>query len=271
MKKYKSIIPLFLAILILGACEDDNNNNQNQQPVNQMVPVILNYDFKYGEDDFALNTNYTTDSGYVVRFTLASFYLSKPVLMDDNSNMTMLDPEYYIIRPDVAMSNMGSIDPGHAHMFNVSIGIDVATNTESGESGVQPTDFTDASHPLAPQPEGMYWSWASGYIFVKIEGNVDYDGDGTFDEVFAYHLGTNDLRKDRSTMLHTDVAAGDELNITMKVDYAKFLEGINLNTERLTMSMGPQRALGIKMMDQFDAATSFSLGGGHGHGHGGPN
>lgn len=258
-------ISFFIAALFFFAACDKGDDDPVTQPVAQEVPVFLHYDFKFGENDFQLNTNYTTDGGAVVRYTLATFYLSKPAIMDDAGGMTMLSPEYHIIRPDVMMSNLGTMEPGHAHMFNVSIGIDEATNTEDSANGMQPTDFTDASHPLAPQAEGMYWSWASGYIFVKIEGDVDYEGDGTFDNTFKYHLGTNEFRKDRSTMLHSDVAAGDTLGITMAVDYEMFLDGVDLETEFLSMSMGDGRALGIKMMNQFDAATSFSLGGGHGH------
>ncbi len=262
--KFKYLIGAFAALTFMSSCKEDDNPQTNE-PTAQNAEVILYYDFKFGDDDFALNQNFTTDNGEVVKFTLATYYLSKPAIMDDAGGMTMLDPEYYIIRPDVMMSKMGSIEPGHAHMFNVSIGLDEATNTEDGTSGVQPTDFSDANHPLAPQPEGMYWSWASGYIFVKIEGEVDNDGDGTFDNTFKYHLGTNDFRKDRSTMLHSDVAAGDTVAVTMTVDYKEFFNGVDLETEILTMSMGDARPLGVKMMNQFDAATSFSKGGGHDH------
>lgn len=246
-------------LFALSACNKDEEN-KTEEPTVQNAKVILHYDFNYGADDFALNTNYTTDSGWVVRYTLASFYLSKPMVMDDADNSTALDPEYYIVRPDVMMSDMGSIPAGHAHMFAVSIGVDEATNTEDGASGVQPSDFSDASHPLAPQPEGMYWSWASGYIFVKIEGEVDYEGDGTFDQTFKYHLGTNDFRKDRSLMVHQELAAGDTLNVTMTVDYEAFLKGVDLKTDFLTMSMGDARPLGFVMMDKFDEASTFSVG-----------
>jgi len=255
--KFKFILASFLSLALFTACDDEDDN----PPVNPSpgsASVQLNYDFKYGSEPFALNQIYTTDSGYVIRYTLASFYLSKPMIMDDAGNAQALSPEYYIIRPDVSQSDLGTILPGHAHMFKVSIGIDEESNTEDGSSGVQPTDFTDANHPLAPQPEGMYWSWASGYIFVKIEGEVDYEGDGTFDQSFKYHLGTNEFRKDRSLMLHGDVANGETLSLTMSVDYKKFFEGIDLQSELISMSMGAARPLGIKMMDQFDAATTFS-------------
>lgn len=261
--KLKTILYLVLGTSLIIACENDDNKTLDPGP--QTAQVMLQYDFNYGSDDFILNQNYIASNGEVLRFSLATFYLSKPVIMDDVGGMTPLAPEYYLVRSDVMMSDMGTIEAGHAHMFNISLGIDEATNTENGATGVQPTDFTDANHPLAPQPEGMYWSWASGYIFVKVEGEVDYDADGTFDNTFKYHLGTNEFRKDRSSMLHTDVLAGDTLTIIMEVDYATFLEGVDLQNDFISMSMGAQRALGMQMMSKFDSATTFRLGGHGGH------
>lgn len=263
--KFKSLLIFCFTAILFMACDDEGNENPLPAPNPTTAQVMMHYDFKFGEDDFNLNQDYTLSTGEVVRFSLATYYLSKPVIMDDAGGMTPLDPEYYIVRPDVMMSNMGTMEAGHVHMFNVSIGIDEASNTEDGATGVQPTDFTDANHPLAPQPEGMYWSWASGYIFVKVEGEVDYEADGTFDNTFKYHLGTNEFRKDRSTMLHTDVMAGDTLAITMKVDYEAFLDGVDLQNDFISMSMGAQRALGMQMMSKFDSATTFSAGGHGGH------
>ena len=255
--KVKILGLLALTLAFSSSCKEDDPVVSTPAE-NKNVQVNLNYDFNFGNQDFALNTEYTLDNGYKVRYSLATFYLSKPVIMDDAGGMSPLSPEYLIVRPDVAMSDLGFMQEGHAHMFNISVGVDSASNTEDGSTGVQPTDFSDPTHPLGPQPEGMYWSWASGYIFVKIEGEVDYEGDGTYDQVFKYHLGTNEFRKDRSTMVHTDVLGGETLNMLLAIDYKAFFNGVDLSTEILSMSMGEGRALGIKMMDQFDQAMTIS-------------
>lgn len=247
-----------LAVAFIAACTKDDDTTDEPDPNANKAGIQLSYDFDFGTEPFNLNQAYVLDSGGTVRFTLATFYLSQPALMDDAGTATPLMPEYLIVRPDDISDDLGTVEPGHAHMFRLSIGIDEATNTENGANGRQPTDFTDPDHPLAPQAEGMYWSWASGYIFVKIEGEVDYESDGVYDNTFKYHLGTNPFRKDRSTMLHTSLDAGQTLDINLKVDYEKFLEDVNMRTEILTMSMGDQRPLAEKMMNQFDSAVSFS-------------
>lgn len=259
MKIYKWALAVS-ALMIISSCTKDDEPSQNPDPTENKVAVNLNYDFTFGSEAFNLDQAYLLDSGGTVKFTLSTYYLSQPTIMDDAGNASALEPEYLIVRPDNRTDALGYIEPGHAHMFNISIGVDEATNTENGANGRQPTDFSDRDHPLAPQPEGMYWSWASGYIFVKIEGEIDYEGDGVYDNTFKYHLGTNPFRKDRSTMIHKSVEAGQTLNITMQVDYEKFLEDVNMRTEILTMSMGDGRPLGEKMMNKFDAAVSFSHG-----------
>jgi hypothetical protein len=255
--KTKFLSLLAFALMVTTSCKEDDPV-VTDPIINTSVAVNLHYDFNFGSDDFALNTEYTLDNGYKVRYSLATYYLSKPVIMDDADGMTALSPEYLLVRPDVMMSDLGFIEEGHAHMFNISVGIDSIANTDNGSTGVQPTDFINPDNPLSPQPENMYWSWASGYIFVKIEGEVDFEADGTYDQVFKYHLGTNEFRKDRSTMVHSDVLGGNTLNIVMTIDYKEFFNGVDLKTEFLSMSMGGSRPLGFKMMNQFDQAITFS-------------
>lgn len=255
--KTKTLGLLALILVFSASCKEDEPVVK-EPTENTNVQVNLHYDYNFGADDFALNNEYLTDSGYTVKLSLATFYLSKPSIADMGGNITELSPQYLIIRPDVARSDLGFMQEGHAHLFNFSVGIDSATNTENGSTGVQPSDFTDPNHPLGPQPESMYWSWASGYIFVKIEGEVDYEGDGTYDQVFKYHLGTNEFRKDRSTMVHADVLGGESLDMEMAIDLKEFFKGVDLNSELITMSMGEGRTLGLKMMNQFDQALTIS-------------
>ena len=55
-------------------------------------------------------------------------------------------------------------------------------------NATQPGDYS-AGHALTSN----YWSWARGYVFAKIEGNADMDGDGEFSAKLTYHIGKDDL------------------------------------------------------------------------------
>lgn len=267
MHRFKlwAILPL---LIFAWSCEEDNDDNNNE-PSATTAAVKMMYDYKFGNDDFALDTYYSLDAGEKVKFSLASFYLSMPNFMDDEGNATPLDPQYIIVRPGDMPTSFGEMEPGHVHMFNFSIGVDEATNTESGATGRQPSDFTDAAHPLAPQPEGMYWSWASGYIFVKLEGEIDYDGDNQADTTFKYHLGVNDLRKDRSETFHSNMTAGEDFEMEMTIDLKRVFDNVDLNTEVLTMTMGGPgpRMLAEKVMSNFNNGVSVAKHGGDGHNH----
>lgn len=262
-------------LLALGftACGPDENEEPQPTPTPRSAFVQLNYDFKFDQAPFALDQFYALPGGAQVKYTLATYYLAQGALQTQEDESYGLEPEHLIIRPGVQSSllrtaplalesqgkNASAAQSLNLRSFDLSIGVDEASNTEDGERGVQPSDFSDPNHPLAPQPEGMYWTWASGYIFVKMEGEIDYDADGVGDANFVFHLGTNEYRKDRSLALSQALSMGDTLQVVMQIDYAKVFDQLDLTNEIFTMSMGNERALGFKVMDNFDAAVDFSL------------
>ncbi len=265
MKKIAFLGLFALSTLLISCEEDDNNTNNNQEPTDTKVTPKFMYDYNFGADDFQLDQYYALDGGAQVSFSLASFYISQPTLVDDNDVETPLTPEYIIVRPGDGPTSFDAIESGHAHRLKFNVGIDAATNTENGASGVQPSDFTDPNHPLAPQPEGMYWSWASGYIFVKLEGAYDYDGDSQADTTFKYHLGVNDLLQVKDVMLHSDMAGGEDFEVDIKLDLKQVFTNLDINTEVLTMTMGgpENKALATKIIQNFANGISVEK---HDHG-----
>src|SRR5690606_18867037 len=111
--------------------------------------------------------------------------------------------------------DLGKVNPGHLHLFKFDIGIDSTTNKT-----VQPIDFEEGE-ALGIQNPNMHWSWNSGYIFYKFEGEIDTDGDNVADTTFGYHIGLNDFLITSSSTLHMDAAAGDEITFNIEMDYAK--------------------------------------------------
>ena len=59
-----------------------------------------------------------------------------------------------------------------------------------------PTSFPN-DHPLGiVGGAGMYWTWATGYIFTKFEGKVALSEGEEFSEPFAFHTGTDSLYRE---------------------------------------------------------------------------
>jgi hypothetical protein len=247
MKFSKLYLFVLLAGLFAVSCEDDDSTDP-VDPTPTTAELSINVDHMFGTEAFELDKTFDLGNSKV-KFSTAQFYISGINLMDDDQNVTPFDGEVLLITPDVDHQHVGDIGVEHFHMVSFNIGIDSATNANT-----QPTDYA-AGHPLAPQVNNMWWTWAAGYIFYKFEGEVDIDGDGTFDDTFAYHIGTDGNLLSKQEMLHHTVTAGGELEVEMVVDYSKIFDNIDLTTE-LKAHMNPMNVV-AKIATNTNAAIDF--------------
>lgn len=98
---------------------------------------------------------------------------------------------------------------------------------------------TKLSGPFAPQSPTMYWSWASGFRFVTIEGMVDAspNADGSDMQKFEYHTGMNMLLRTVEYDLNSFEVENGKVMVPLKVDFEKAFEGIDFTTELVTHTM----------------------------------
>ena len=182
---------------------------------------------KVGDAELTLGETYSIN-GYNVKITLSQFYMSGFRYMDDAGNGYAAEkngePVYILATPETKMYDLGTMRAGHLHMLRFDVGVDSTTNNQSE------IDFAQwpVAHPLAPQTPSMVWSWQTGYIFLKIEGQVDIDNDGTFDDNLVYHVGLDQFLMDISLMAHTDIDEADE-QVMVTYDLAKALDGIDFS------------------------------------------
>lgn len=121
-----------------------------------------------------------------------------------------------------------------------------------------------AGHPLAVDTEaGNFWTWNSGYIFLRIDAEIEGVEDGTV----TLHLGTDDFA---STIRHQEsfeLMDGGEHHIRLGVDFAAIFDGIDLNDpdQRATMTMD-NRPMAEAALAALPGAFSFK-GIAHYHDH----
>lgn len=82
--------------------------------------------------------------------------------------------------------NRFSINDGHYYNLNFSIGVDSLINIK------KPADFPSSS---VLSDSYYYWDAWSSFIFMKIEGSYDANGDGIYEGTFTYHTGKTGLNK----------------------------------------------------------------------------
>jgi hypothetical protein len=79
-----------------------------------------------------------------------------------------------------------NVNEGNYNNLNFGIGVDSLLNIKS------PSDFPASSVLSDPY---YYWDAWKSYIFMKIEGSYDADGDGNYEGTFTYHTGKTNLFK----------------------------------------------------------------------------
>jgi len=163
-------------------------------------PVDVDLVFKLNYDNAPLEmlSEYTYPDGRKMTFTRFSFYISDISTVADGVSTLASDVELF----DLSQSHdsqasaaegfsykIKDVDPA-TDMISFSIGVNEELNTK------KPVDFAP-EHPLAKT--GEYWLAWSSYIFFKIEGTIDLDGDGVMETNLSLHMGSEHMRREGLT------------------------------------------------------------------------
>ena len=217
MKNYQkstTFVILFLIITFLNSCSKNESTN-NSSSSNS---IYLEFEAKVGSNSFELNRPYFVGPfNNKMVFSRFQYYISNVVLTkEDGTTYTVpKDSSYYLIThkdnalPKVELKN---IPIGNYKSIQFMIGIDSISNLT-----IEPKLLPSALDPL----NGMYWSWNSGYIFLKTEGTVQ-------DSIaFKHHIGLQKNVKSLSFNSNTSakVSASVRPTIHFEVDVEKMYNG----------------------------------------------
>ena len=145
-------------------------------------PLILAAEKKYNYDE------------NVVTFTDVSFYLANLVAINDDGETELSEIQFIDLSlthqtPATAakgtVMTFNRIPVGTYNYLKFGVGVPPDLNKTT------PADYS-TSHPLGINNNTAYKEIWNSYIFAKIEGKYDKNGDGFFDSndiIFAYHAG----------------------------------------------------------------------------------
>ena len=240
---------IFFSLLVLAfatACGDDKPEAPKAQLQIDLQPV-------YGGQNFFMDSIYTTQEGYKVKFTELKCYFT---LFSNGTNAlhqaALLD---YRETGSLLFKKEGD----YAKFLNLSavLGVDSSLNH------LDPSAFPNES-PLNISNAGpMHWGWSTGYIFMNIEGKVDTIPDATLntDLSFSFHIGTYSYLQNLqfNNINWTDIG-NNTRQFKLKLDLLAFLgqgaNSINLSSEYLTHTAAGQEALTQKVISNFKNAIS---------------
>jgi hypothetical protein len=168
MKKYlllPLILVLFATACVLNSCKKDADS---QPVVNQ--PTVGTVSFQLanvvGTKDLALDgTAYSTASGETFTVTTFNYYVSNIKFAKADGTTYAAPNEYHLIDASKASTTAFTISNVPVGDYTgVSFVVGVDSTTTKGDPLVLPGDLNPAN--------AMYWAWATGHIFLKLEGTV---------------------------------------------------------------------------------------------------
>ena len=151
--------------------------------------LALDFNVNYDGQSFKLFNDYQYPSGGTIYFTRLSFYLSDLNLTNTEGTITKKDVDY------VNMTSFYENPPADGSPYtymvtNIAAGtyniceFNLGLSNELNESS--PSSYP-TTHPLGLT--GEHWPGWNSYVFFKLEGKIDFESDGTFDEDVELHIG----------------------------------------------------------------------------------
>ncbi|MUU77574.1 MbnP family protein [Winogradskyella endarachnes] len=176
-----------LACAIFTNCSIDNDDNEEDLS-GETGELILKFDNSVGDQDFIFETSYSKSNNESFKLTNVKYIISNVRVTDTEGNtFTYPTEENVFIVSELNGNNAGEIyitlnDIDAADYTEITFGIGIDQERFAlGADGQG--DFLD----LASE-EGMMWSWASGYKFVRFDGT--FSTDTVTDEPLNIHMGS---------------------------------------------------------------------------------
>lgn len=179
MKQSRVFITGICLFVLMTACkkEDSPPPVVEEPKVTEAAKVVIDLNPIFGSENLQFQKYYINEAGDSVSVTKFSYYVSNVVFVKSDGS-TFAEPESYhlIDHSGTPAKNftVSNVPVGEFTDVRFVIGIDSLRNC----SGAQTGDLDPA--------KGMFWTWNSGYIFMKLEGRAPRSAGN---KAYTYHVG----------------------------------------------------------------------------------
>jgi hypothetical protein len=211
-----------VVVFVLAACGDDPVTVQPAAVDTTSVMVTLALETVAGGSPFALKQEMVSAPGAIYKTTKLRFYLSQPALIGpagDTIPLTLLDSAgaplpYNLLlvdygRPESQTIRFLARQKSYRGIL-LSLGVPIVDAT--GDS-LNHGDASLRQYPLDIDAD-MYWAWNPGYVFLKMEGQVQTASGWA---AFSYHVGGDQLLN-RIPLIDSLVVGRTGASRTIRVD-----------------------------------------------------
>ncbi|MEP7376643.1 MAG: MbnP family protein [Chitinophagaceae bacterium] len=154
-----------------------------------MVTLLIKFDNRVGKQDLELNTKqYSNASGESFSISQLQYFVSNIKFRhtDGKEYIINQDESYFLIQENEPSTQIVKlkVPAGDYNQLTFVFGVDSLRNT------MNISKRTGVLDPASSMDNGMYWSWNSGYIFFKMEGESPAaPADPIGNHKFRYHIG----------------------------------------------------------------------------------
>lgn len=243
-----------LAIGFSSCTKDDPEPVPTPSPAPADGTVRLSSLSLWQNEALVENNVYTDSFNRPLRIETLEAYISEVYAINEN------DEEVLMLSVDrmnllEGWSSDITLPRGNYKGLRFGIGVPSELNTDQ-DPAQYPND-----HPLSVQgSQGMFWTWASGYIFIKFDGKVALDGDAeNILDPYVFHIGMNNYYRNFELM-HDFTVGAEVAELQLRFDADAFLSNaddtIDLENDNLTHTMD-NMMLANRFIELFTEAVSL--------------
>lgn len=203
MKNLKYLILLFIASsVMISSCKKDPDEEETPTPAPTLTTgsISLHFENMVGDSALVFNTeSYVTANNDTFTVSMFKYYISNIILTKSGGGTYTESESYHLIdASDLATGDitLPNVPFGDYTGISFKIGVDSLRNVSGAQTGA-----------LDPA-NGMFWSWSSGYIMMKLEGNSPQSTAGS--NALLFHIGgfsgTNNSIKSVAPSFGVDMA-----------------------------------------------------------------
>jgi hypothetical protein len=249
MKQHLFLLAL-LGIFLNASCKKDPKETQ--------FSVFFHAQYDGKQADLAKNYSFsnTTD----VQFTRFNIFLSDLALVKENGSLQSLSEIEFLdfTSPADATSLLEPIRIQFTAPVGKYKGLSLGYGVKPSLNAQKPNKFP-STHPLSIAA-GEFWdSWGS-YIFMKIEGRGEQDGDPDPEVNMVYHCGSDEVYRTGTKQIALDLQEGAaDLHVAFDLKKLFYVNSEWFDIEgapRTSDSKGDVKVAKL-LMDQIDASVSI--------------
>lgn len=250
MKNY--ILPLLLlSAALFSGCDDE-------EPTVLQDNFTLTFKVSYDGQPLEKYKNYPYGDKTIL-FDKFNTFLSDITLLKGSEEVKLSDVEWVDFTPDLAPDDKAvevtfkyGVPDGEYTALKIGYGVRADLNAKS------PADYA-TDHPLYRESE--YWPGWQSYIFTKVQGKVDLDGDATPETNIFYHCGSDAVYNTATFTEHIHVVGDGSLVVEFDLKKLFTFDGqlldLTVPTNQTTSHSATNIVLGQKVMNNFANATEL--------------